>query len=229
MNTNMKEILFVSGFNTHPDEQPDNLDIYESFVQHFKYSKYKITFFRYKREDPLDMVYTHLCERLATNEHKIIMGHSLGGGLLTKYLSEHEETRKVILLMPFITVPKWKQIVVSYFNLTPFALRLPKCIVVPNSSLFEGGNIINDHATMLDLSQVSYAINHLFLIDDDIVNVFQKTSDVIMIYADDETVSPIDSALLDRIEKKVYVKGKHVPFADPYTTKHFFDEFVKLL
>jgi hypothetical protein len=225
----MKEVLFVCGFNTHPDEQEDNLDIYDGFLQHFKYSKYKLTFFRYKREEPLDIVYKHLCERMATNEHKLIIGHSLGGGLLVKYLSEHEEDRKVILLMPFISVDKWKKIAFSYLNLSPFALRLPKCLAIPNSGLFEGGNIINDNAKILDLSQITYAANHIFLKDDEIVTVFEKTRDIVMMYADDETISPIEGGLLDRIGKKIYVKGKHAAFTDPYSTKNFFDEFAKLL
>jgi len=225
----MKEILFVSGFNTHPCEQPNNLDVYDCFHQYFKYSKYKITIFRYKREEPLELVYKHICDLLTTNDYKVIIGHSLGGGLLLKYLSEHEEKRKVILLMPFISVPKWKQVAFSYLNLTPFALRLPKCVAIPNSSLFEGGNIINDSATMLDLSQITYATNNILLPDDDIVNVFEKTADIIMVYADDETVSPIECRLLDRIEKKVYVKGKHVSFADIVTVNLFFYEFAKLL
>ncbi len=225
----MTKILLVSGFNTHPEEQPDNLDIYDCFIQHFKYSKYKITIFRYKREDPLDMVYTHLYERLSTNEHKVIIGHSLGCGLLMKYLSEHKEKRKVILLMPFISVPKLKQIVFSYLSFSPVALRLPKFLAIPNSSLFESGNIMNDTAIMLDLSQITYAANNLFLTHDEIVNIFEKTSDIIMMYANDETVSPIECSLLDRIEKKIYVKGKHASFIDPYTSNYFFEEFAKLL
>ena len=225
----MKEVLFVSGFNTHPDEQPDNLDIYDCFLQHFKYSKYKVTFFRYKREEPLDAVYKRMCELLVASECKLIIGHSLGGGLLVKYLSEHEEKRKVILLMPFISVPRWKQIAFSYLYLSPFAFRLPKCVAIPNSGLFEGGNIINDTATLLDLSQITFASNNLFLSEDEVIRVFETTSDIVMMYADDETISPIECELLDRIKKKVYVKGKHVSFADIITTKHFFDEFAKLL
>ena len=225
----MKEILFISGFNTHPEEQQDNLDIYDSFSQYFKYSKYKIAFFRYKRDESLDIVYKNMCLELLRKEHKIIIAHSLGGGLLMKYLSEHEENRKVILLMPFVSVPKWKQIIFSYLNLSPVKLRLPKFVAIPNSSLFEGGNVINDNATILDLSQITHASNNMFLMDDTIVNIFEKTPDIIMVYADDETVTPIDPLLLDRIEKKVYIKGKHAAFADPYMTKQFFEEFTRLL
>ena len=92
----------------------------------------------------------------------MIIGHSIGCGLLTKYLSEHEDKRKIILLMPFISVPTWKQFAFTCLSLSPFTFRLPKCVAIPNSSLFEGGNIINDVATMLDLSQITYAINNIF-------------------------------------------------------------------
>lgn len=223
------EVLLIGGFNTHPEDQPDNLDIYDCFVHYFKFSKYNLTIFRYKRDEPLDIVYKNMRDLLCGNVHKLIIAHSLGGGLLMKYLSEYKETRKVILLMPFISVPRWKQIAFSYLNLTTLTLRLPKCLIIPNSSLFEGGNIINDTATILELSQITYAVNNIFLIDDQIIDVIKQTPDIVMMYADDETVSPIDGVVLDKIEKKIYVKGKHAAFTDPFTTKQFFDEFAKLL
>ena len=225
----MKGLLFISGFNTFPDEQPEKLDIYDGFNQYFKYSDYKITFFRYKTCEPLDDVYKRLCVEVVNTEYVTLVGHSLGGGLLMKYLSEHEELRKVILLMPYISVPKWKQIVFSYLDFIPVALRLPKWVAIPNSGLFDGGNILNDSALIINLSQITYAINHVFLTDDVIVNVFEKTKDLIMVYADDETISPIDCVLLDKIQKKVFVKGKHVSFADVISTKLFFDVFTPLL
>lgn len=225
----MKGLLFISGFNTYADEQIDNLDVYECFNQYFKYSDYKITFFRYKTCEPLDDVYKRLCVEVVNPEYVTLVGHSLGGGLLMKYLSEHDELRKVILLMPFISVPKWKQIAFSYLDTIPVALRLPKWLAIPNSGLFDGGNILNDSAMIINLSQITYAINHLLLPDDVIVNVFEKTKDIIMVYADDETISPIDCGLLDKIQKKVFVKGKHVSFADVISTKLFFDVFTPLL
>jgi hypothetical protein len=229
MESNMKKILFISGFNTHPDEQSDNLDIYSCFYQHFKYSKYKISFFRYKTDEPLEKVYKRMCEQLDYKEYKIIIGHSLGGGLLMKYLSEHEETRKIILLMPFISLPKWKQIAFSYLDVIPVTFHLPKCVAIPNSSLFEGGNLINDKTNMVNLSQITYATNNILLDNEDILRVFKKSKNVVMLYADDETISPIDCGLLERIEQKIYVKGKHVSFADIVTNKKFFEEFSKLL
>ena len=170
-----------------------------------------------------------MCERLETKQHTIIIGHSLGCGLLMKYLSEHDEDRNVILLMPFISVPKWKQTAFSYLTIIPFPLRLPKCIAIPNSSLFEGGNVMNDTAEILNLSQITYAITNIFLSEYEIVYIFETRQNINMLYADDETVSPIECCLLDKITKKKYVKGKHAAFTDPYMNKYFFEEFAKLL
>jgi hypothetical protein len=225
----MTEILFVCGYNTHPDDHPNNLDVYDAFNQYFQFSKYKITFFRYKMEERLDSVYKRMCDEISLPKYSILISHSLGGGLMTKYLSEHNEDRKVILLMPFIKVPKWKHTTFVALNMMPLSLRLPKWFVVPNNSLFKGGNFWNDDSTMLNLAQIIYAINYLFLDDATIVHTIEQTKDIILVYAEDETVSQIDMDLLNKINKKTFVQGKHVSFLDPYTTRAFFDLFLQLL
>jgi hypothetical protein len=58
------KILFVSGFNTHPDEQQDGIDLYSAFDIYFKFSNNKLEYFRYKTTESLHHVYERLYDIL---------------------------------------------------------------------------------------------------------------------------------------------------------------------
>lgn len=217
----MTNILFISGFNTHPSDN-DNIDIYSVVDIYFKFSESKVTFFRYKTSDDLGAVYKSLVSILATREHDLIITHSMGSCLYLKYLSETVDLRKVIICMPFIKVSQS----VKLLTLVPLVkyMYLPKFCLIPNHNLYEGGNVFNDTTKLVCCRQIYHAISNMFLSDEEIVRIVNSHPSLRIIYAENETVSPIDDALLSRISDHVSMtKGKHLSFANAVYMSDFFN------
>jgi len=219
----MKNILFISGFNTHPEEQK-NFNIYSSLEVYFTFSNYTITFFTYKTTENLDDVYKRLFDILITKKHDIIMTHSLGSCLYLKYVSQTNDTRKAILCMPFIHSTTFLKCL-SYLHIYIVEnVYIPKCCVIPNSSLFHGGNILNDDTNLISFHQIHNAINNYFLPENQLVQLINSHQNIRIIYCMEEDVSPIHPSILSQIQTKVTMtKGKHVSFSNIYFMKDFFD------
>ena len=75
----------------------------------------------------------------------------------------------------------------------------------------------------------TFVVNNYFLPPDVFVKMIEEMRDVTILYAEDETISPMDDAVLEQITRKKYVVGKHISFVDPKFSKGFFEEFERLL
>ena len=217
----MVRILFVSGFNTHPKEQK-GVDIYSSFRVFFKFSKYKVDYFRYKTTEELFDVYKRLGDILDTKKHALIITHSMGSCLTMKYINEHQCKRPYIMCMPFIHTSVITKLVCSIPMLK--YLHLPKFCLIPNHNLIDGGNIFNDESKLICWKQVHSSVSDFFIADDKLVETI-NANNIHILYARNEFISPIYSSVLSQInpEQISYVKGKHVSFSNCYQMRHFFD------
>ena len=221
------KILFISGFDTHPDEQHGS-DLYTPFELHFRFSGDDIEFFRYKTTEPLDYVYRRLTDILDMKKHDYIICHSMGSGLAIKYIRDTGDKRRFVLCMPYIQVTS----MVRFLSKVPLIryLYLPKCCLIPNYNLFEGGNLLNDEITLISCDQVYSVIHDIFLSDDELVDTI-NTNNIHIIYATNEQVSPIDYAILSQIkaDRLSYSKGKHMAFCNTHQMGDFFDVFSNVL
>jgi len=221
----MNKVIFVCGFNTHPDED-NGINPYTAFELYFKFSNTDVTFFRYKTTEDLAAVYCRLSKILDTKEHDTIITHSMGSCLCLKYIAETNDMRKIIMCMPYISASKF----VRFITYLPFIqnVSIPKCCMVPNSALYYGGNMFNDDAKLVSFNQVYFAITKIFLTDDELVRVINNHKNIRIIYAENEQVSPIDSSILSQIIGKVTIsKGKHVSFVNVVHMSDFFNVFTE--
>lgn len=217
----MSKVLFVSGFNTHPEEH-DNMNLYSSIEVYFKFSNTEVTFFRYKTTEDLRVVYLRLEKILNTKEHDMIITHSMGSCLAMKYIAETNDTRKIIMCMPFITTSRIMRLA-TYIPLIQY-IYVPKCCMIPNHTLYAGGNILNDEVTPVCCNQIYFAITDFFLDEDELIKVIKNHKNLRIIYADNEKVSPIDSSTITQIiEKVTFTKGKHCSFANIIQMSDFFE------
>ena len=217
----MTNVLFVCGFNTHPDEHC-GLNMYSAMEIYFKFSDTKITFFRYKTTDDLRQTYRQLATILDTQEHDLIITHSMGSCLCLKYIAETNDTRNIVMCMPFVSTSR----IMRWATVIPLIQHcyVPKCCLIPNRTLYDGGNILNDDISLVRCQQVYLAITDLFLDDGDLVRVINAHPSLRIIYAENELVSPIDGDILAQIRGKVaFSKGKHVSFANVVYMGDFFD------
>jgi hypothetical protein len=217
----MSNILFVCGFNTHPDEH-NGINMYSAIELYFKFSDVNLSFFRYKTTDDLRLVYHKLAAILDTREHDLIITHSMGSCLCLKYITDTNDTRNIIMCMPFISTSNNMKCA-THIPMIQY-LYVPKCCMIPNYTLYDGGNILNDDITMVRCQQVYFAITDIFLNEDELVRVINDHPNLRIIYAENEMVSPIDGSILSKIRGKIaFSKGKHVSFANIVYMGDFFD------
>jgi hypothetical protein len=223
----MSNILFVCGFNTHPEQQ-NGTDLYCSFDIYFKFSDYKINYFRYKTTEDLFDVYQRLKDILDTQKHDLIITHSMGSCLVMKYIHETQDKRPCIMCMPFIHTSFISKLM-SNIPLLEY-LYIPKCCLIPNHHVVDGGNILNDELKLIYCNQVKTSIKYFFLTDEQLVETI-NTNNIQIIYALNELISPIDPFILSQIKsgKISYSSGKHTSFGNIFHMSNFFDKFTNTL
>jgi hypothetical protein len=217
----MSNALFVCGFNTHPDEH-GGINMYVAMEIYFKFSNTKLTFFRYKTTDDLRETYRQLAAILDTKEHDLIITHSMGSCLCLKYIADTNDTRNIVMCMPFISTSRAIRLA-THIPLIEH-LYVPKCCLIPNHTLYDGGNILNDDISLVRCQNIYFAITDFFLDEPDLVRVINGHKKMRIIYAESELVSPIAPDILTQIRGKVaFSKGKHVSFANIVCMSDFFD------
>jgi hypothetical protein len=134
----MRKVLLVRGFNS---DLSSGRDIYLP-IKRYLGNLYQIDDFNYTPDDDIATVYSRLCDVIKNTKYDILMAHSMGGGLLTKYVRQNDVSSyfRIILLMPFIS----KRADYDLISKIPFVrnLKLPKPLILPAGSLYDEGNII---------------------------------------------------------------------------------------
>jgi hypothetical protein len=205
------KILFIKGFNTH--KGTDN--IYFAFdIYTLKNKHLVIEYFNYEPNVDIKDVYNKLVEQIQTTKYDILIGHSLGGGLLLKYCKENDNLvdafDKIIFLMPYIYTSPYSLIhIASKMNMS-----CVESIYLPQSLL--SSNSVENHYSLIPLKQIVQSHSILFLNEEDIVKTLNKLNaeNGFFVYSKDENVSQIDTSILDRINDVIYVDGNHTCFCE---------------
>ena len=132
-------VLFVRGFATDINSNYACKFAYSSFDNFFMMSQYNLEYFNYSPEEDLPDVYARLCDKIENNLFDVIIGHSIGGGLLLKFLTEHKNymdcisktTKKIIFLMPLIEAGNIPYKIIAKIPL--LCGYYPKNIACPNN------------------------------------------------------------------------------------------------
>ena len=222
------KILFIGGFGSNVEENKKN--VYYNFNIYFKLSTHTVDYFTYKTNEDLNIVLEKISFILQNddNNYDTILTHSMGGCLITKYISIHPEfNKKVIMMMPFICKPFY-----GVMTNIPFVkyLYLPKIFMVRNNKLATDGNIMNDDwLWFISFRQIYQSVKTFMLTTDDLIELLNKNKNIHMIYATGESVSIIPKYVLNKIENKSIINGKHGAFCDMYYSEQFFDTLTQLL
>ena len=170
-------------------------------------------------------VYSRLCDIIKSTKFDILMGHSMGGGLLAKYARQNDISAydRVILMMPFIG----KRSDYDLISKIPFAryLKLPKPLILPAGSLFDEGNALNDEYTMLSIAQTVDIYTDPLVFSDDYTFI-NKNPNVFLFYASLEKSSTIPEAVLSSLPtgQLKRVVGLHECFRSINNNCDFFEK-----
>jgi hypothetical protein len=222
-------VLFVRGYGSDMNSSSVGSKYkYSSFDNFFMMSEYNLEYFNYSPEDKLSDVYAKLCDKIKNNLYDVIMGHSMGGGLLLKFLTEHKEFitkyNKIIFLMPIIE----RYIINDIVTNIPFVsdLYLPPALMFPAFRLRDGGNILNDDFAAIRAKQLAIMNNeYIDKLDLSIIN----NKNCYMIYAKGEEFNVMSSSTLNSIKNKTILEGKHEMFSEANHSTKFFQTLKSLL
>jgi hypothetical protein len=225
-------VLFIRGYATDMNSNYLSKDAYSSFDVFFMMSSYKLEYFNYSPEEDLSSVYARLCDKLENNLFDAIIGHSMGGGLLLKFLTEHKNymdcisktDKKIIFLMPLIERSIANDIIAGI----PFIgnVYLPKLIAFPNNFLYNDGNILNDDIYPV-LGKQFVTMQHKYIDKLDLSIIDQNNCH--MIYAKNELFNIISPQTLNKIKNKTVLEGKHQMFMEANHSTKFFQTLKSLL
>ena len=220
------ELLFIRGHNTN---LTDSYDKYHNFLTFFESYNVNVTYINYMLDDDICEVYKSVCNMIRKNKYDYIVGHSMGGCLLMRYIFEHDVSKftKIILLMPLI----YKEPTIDLLCNIPFIdkLHFPKPIIYPENSLYDEGNILNDRDIWkkIPLGQIVDCYDKLLLSNSNIITTLNKTPNCWLFYATDEKFTTINNSVLLKINNRQIVKGKHECFNEIENSQSFFETLRK--
>jgi hypothetical protein len=202
-----QNILFIRGFNTYmPTEY--SFDSYSNILD-----KYDLEYFNYSPDEDIVEVYSKLSKRIRKGKYTHLIGHSMGGGLLMRYIHDKkiDNSVKIILLMPMIYKIPLNKIIANI----PYSgnLKFPKALIIPNSKLYNHGNILNDSYNLLSVSQVVSMYNNIMLEPIEFASTINN-SNCVLFYATREAFNLIPEQSLNLIKPKklVIINGLHECF-----------------
>ena len=210
------KVLFIKGFNTH--KKIDN--IYFVFDIYAIKNKYiKIEYFNYEPSENINEVYNKLINEIHYTNYNILIGHSLGGGLLLKYCKEYDISLfdKIIFLMPYIYTSPYSLVhILLKMNLISIeSICLPQILL--------SSNCTENYYSFIPLKQIFQVYTNVFLPLPEIIKILNSSKNIYFVYANDEKVTTIDDHILDKINDVIYVDGTHVGFCERnYNSIHFF-------
>jgi hypothetical protein len=233
-------VLLIRGFDTDHDSAEGALT-YASFDAFFSSTDHRhrhaIHHFHYHPDEDLRVVYARLCRRLRRQSYEILIGHSMGGGLLFRYATrEHPRRilayRRLIFLMPLLYR---RPIFASIARHAPGVARLvcpPRCMHVSlrrHDDAHGGlGRFWEELTRWVGCNQIVQMYNDVMpSTDGAIVDFFRQRPNAVMLYASDEMINVIPESIRRRIgpNQCITVDGKHECFRDASFAQGFFRRF----
>lgn len=200
-----QKILFVRGFATALSSGIDDyIGIKTVLEQH-----YDFTYFDYEPSEALDVVYKRMYKIINSMNPDILIAHSLGGGLVTKYIKSNTETinkdMKIILLMPLLCKSAFIDIMIQILSpsllLNP-QLLLPKPLLLNPMDIYEGGNILNCDISLISFKQVYDIFTEPNSIVTNDLSFISNNPKIKLFYASNEKINIIDESILQKIPTK---------------------------
>jgi hypothetical protein len=229
-------ILFITGFNTHPDER-GGVNPYKVFELYYRNSPDKIEFFRYKTYEKGDEVLFRLKTQIHANNYDMIISHSMGGALIYRLLNDDQTTsilrkmERVVLLMPMLYIDPCINLVVNFTTLPD--IPVPFSLIVPNNKLVSNESVATNPQLVI-CRQIKYAYNNLLPTSPfDAVFTFNSYPNVRLMFATNDTVTvPLAKEYIRKINRdQVFLlhDGLHEGFRSPDTQEQFFELFEQMI
>ena len=235
-------VLLIRGFDTDHDSADGSqtyaaFDAFFSSTDHRRRHHHTLHHFHYHPDEDLHVVYARLRRHLHRRSYEILIGHSMGGGLLFRYATLERPRRiaayrRLIFLMPLLYR---RPIFASFARHVPGVARLvcpPRCLHVSlrrHDGAHDGlGRLWEESTRAVGCNQIVQMYNDVMpSTGGAIVDLFRKRPNAVMLYASDEMLNVIPESIRRRIgtAQCITVTGKHECFRDASFAPGFFRRF----
>lgn len=229
--------LFITGFNSHPDER-DGYNAYKLFELLYRKSPDTLELFRYKTYENGEDVLRRLKKQIYKSNYDVVIAHSLGSAFLYRLLNdEHiqpilQKAHRLVLLMPMLYIDPCANLVFNFTSITD--IPIPIALFMPSSKLASDGNYLKNDSQLVVCKQLKYAYNNLMpTSSSDAVSTINSFPNMRIMVAQNDTIAkPMPVVYMKQINaERLFVlrNGLHEGFRSPDTQEQFFDLYDEML
>jgi pimeloyl-ACP methyl ester carboxylesterase len=242
-----KRVLFVRGFGSDIPTD-DSVDAYKHIRNYFVGNdRFHVEWFEYGPNDQLSDVYAGLIQRIDMEAPDVLIGHSMGGLLVYRYMADrlkccadhsagHTTLPIPILLMAYIQEPSI--ILYKVVKLLPSfirnQIRLPFEIMFPSANVNDDGNFLNGSYRITLARQIYDAVGYQAKSETELVETLERMRAMMIVGRQDGDGGMLTDDVLKRLRDNesvclAEIDGKHEAFSSRKNSSVFFEVFDAML
>jgi len=232
-----KRILFVRGFGQDIPTD-DSVDAYKHIRNYFVGNdRFHVEWFEYGPNDLLTDVYAGLIQRICMESPDVLIGHSMGGLLVYRYMTDQldagvgiQSLPTPILLMAYLQEPP--DLLYKVVNLFPRfirnQIRLPMEIMFPNCNVYDDGNVLNGSYRITLARQIYDAVEYQAKSETELVDSFERMRAMMIVCREDVNGGMLTDKVLRCLRASepvclAEIDGKHEAFSSRKNSSVFFE------
>lgn len=238
-----KRILFVRGFATDIPTK-DSVDAYKHIRNYFLGNdRFHVEWFEYSPKDLLTDVYSGLIQRVDLESPDVLIGHSMGGLLVYRYMADRlkccTDIRSLptpIFLMAYLQEPP--DLLYKVIKLAPSfirnRIRLPFELGFKASDLWDSGNVLNGSYRITLTRQIYDAVGYQAKSVSELVSTLDQMKAMMIVCRQDVNGGMLTEPALTCLRASdatclVEIDGKHEAFSSRKNSSLFFEAFDAML
>ena len=232
-----QRVLFVRGFATDIPTD-DSVDSYKHIRNYFVGNdQFHVEWFEYGPNDLLSDVYAGLIKRIDMETPDVLIGHSMGGLLVYRYMADRldagADIRTLptpILLMAYLQEPP--DMLYKGIKLIPSFIRnnlwLPFEVGFKSRDLWDEGNVLNRTRRIVSTRQIYDAVGYQATTATELVAMLERMRAMMIIGRQDVNGGMLPETTLKELRASdavclAEIDGKHEAFSSRKNSSVFFE------
>lgn len=238
-----KRVLFVRGFGTDIPTD-DSVDDYKHIRNYFVGNdRFHVEWFEYGPNDKLTDVYAGLIQRICMESPDVLIGHSMGGCLVYRYMTDQlaagtpiQSLPAPILLMAYLQEPPY--LLYKVIKLLPRCIRnqirIPLELGFKSSDLWDEGNVLNGSYRITLTRQIYDAVEYQAKSETELVKTLERMRAMMIVCREDVNGGMLTDKVLKGLRASepvclAEIDGKHEAFSSRKNSSVFVEVFDAML
>jgi len=232
-----KRVLFVRGFGSDIPTD-DSVDAYKHIRNYFVGNdRFHVEWFEYAQNDLLSDVYAGLIQRVCMESPDVLIGHSMGGTLVCRYMVDRmdagtpvQSLPTPILLMAYLQEPL--DLFYKVVKLLPRCIRnqirIPFELIQQSSDQWDDGNVLNGSFRILLTRQIYDAVEYHAKSETELVKTLERMRAMMIVGRGDVGGGGLTEPVLKQLRASepvclAEIDGKHEAFSSRKNSSVFFE------